>query len=136
MRVLFVCTGNICRSPFAEVAARQLADDGARQFSSAGTFAMDGNGATATGVEAAADLGFDLTGHEARRLTAALLAETDLVYGMEDEHVESVFALDRDVRAELLRPDGRSIPDPYGGDHDEYRACYSSIRTAVLTRFW
>ena len=72
--------------------------------------------------------------HRATHLTAELLASTDLVYAMEEEHIASVLALDPGARVELLSPDGAAIPDPYGGDRSEYRESYSLIADALKER--
>jgi protein-tyrosine phosphatase len=133
VRILFVCSGNICRSPFAEVLARDLRAD--VEFASAGTIALNGNPASATGIAVAAELGVDLIGHRATHLTADVLARSDLVYAMEEEHIASVLALDPGARVELLSPEGAPMPDPYGGDRIEYLASYSLIADAVKQRF-
>lgn len=134
MRILFVCSGNICRSPFAEVLARDLNDRADVEFTSAGTIALNGNPASATGIKVAAELGVELENHRATHLTADVLASSDLVYAMEAEHVASVLALDPGARVELLSPVGEPMPDPYGGDHIEYSASYSLIADAIKQR--
>jgi protein-tyrosine-phosphatase len=133
VRILFVCSGNICRSPFAEVLARDLQAD--VEFASAGTIALSGNPASATGITVAAELGVDLTGHRATHLTSRVLADSNLVYAMEEEHIASVLALDPGARVELLSPEGAPMPDPYGGDRIEYLASYSLIAEAITQRF-
>jgi len=135
MRILFVCSGNICRSPFAEVLARDLTDRADLEFASAGTIALNGNPASAPGIAVAAELGVDLSDHRATHLTADVLASTDLVYAMEEEHVASVLALDPGARVELLSRDGEPMPDPYGGDRIEYLASYALIAAALEDRF-
>ncbi|MBT8164804.1 MAG: low molecular weight phosphotyrosine protein phosphatase [Acidimicrobiia bacterium] len=134
MRILFLCSGNICRSPFAEVLARQLNDRNDLEFASAGTIALSGNPASATGIAVAAELGVDMSDHRATHLTAEVLAATDLVYAMEEEHVASVLALDPGARVELLSRNGEPMPDPYGGDRIEYLASYSLIAVALEDR--
>jgi protein-tyrosine phosphatase len=97
--VLFVCTGNICRSPMAEAfLQRRLlevaadAPDGRVRIHSAGTHATLGSPPPAV-LAAAADFGVDLGNHRSRQLDAALLDEADLVIGMAREHVrEAVLA--------------------------------------------
>lgn len=91
--MLFVCTGNICRSPTAEgFLRRQLAGlagaaaDGRVTVHSAGTHATLGT-APAEVVSAASEYGVDLTGHVSRQLTAEMLASADLVVGLAREHV-------------------------------------------------
>ena len=131
MRFLFVCTGNICRSPFAEAAARRLAGV---EAASAGTIAVTGATASPTGVTVAAELGVDMASHRANDLTPQLIAGADVVYGMSQEHVAAVLALDPGAHVELLDPDGADIPDPYGGDRTEYRASYALIQRALERR--
>ncbi len=134
MRVLFVCSGNICRSPFAEALARRLNDRADVEFASAGTIALTGNSASVTGREVAAELGIDMGTHRATHLTAEVLAASDFVYAMEEEHHAAVLALDPGARVELLSPEGEPMPDPYGGDHEEYAASYSLIQDAIVRR--
>lgn len=134
VRILFLCTGNICRSPFAEVLARQLNDRTDIEFASAGTIALGGNPASATGIAVAADLGVDMSNHRTTHLTTRVLQEADLVYAMEDEHIASVLALDPGARVELLSPEGAPMPDPYGGDRFEYERSYHLIAVAIGER--
>lgn len=87
--VLFVCTGNLCRSPIAEaLLRRRLADRGIVDVvvSSAGTMGL-GSRATPEAREAAAERGGDLSEHRARRLDAGLVASADLVVAMTADHV-------------------------------------------------
>jgi protein-tyrosine-phosphatase len=134
MRILFVCTGNICRSPFAEALARVLDERTDVEYASAGTIALSGNPASAPGIAVAAELGVDMSDHRATHLTAEVLAATDLVYAMEEEHVASVLALDPGARVELLSRNSDPMPDPYGGDRMEYLASYSLIAAALEDR--
>jgi len=131
MRILFVCTGNICRSPFAEAAARQLTGD---EVASAGTIAITGAPASRTGIAVAAELGVDMTSHRAGDLTPSLIASADLIFGMAEEHVAAVLAIDPGAHVELLDPDRAAVPDPYGGGRAEYRASYALIQRALKRR--
>lgn len=90
--MLFVCTGNLCRSPIAEALLRvRLEGRGAADVvvSSAGTLGF-GAGATAEASVVAAEFGGDLDGHRARRLDAGLLESADLIVAMTADHVIDV----------------------------------------------
>ena len=134
MRVLFVCSGNICRSPFAEAVARQIAPGTDHEFASAGTIAIEGGPATSTGIAVAAEMGVDLLPHRAAHLSKRMITESDIVYAMEAEHADAVLAIVQGARVELLNPDGDPIADPYGGDRTEYRVSYQLIMDALENR--
>jgi protein-tyrosine-phosphatase len=96
-QVLLVCTGNICRSPMAEALLRSALQrrlgDAAPAVASAGTIARDGAPAMPEAVEAAAELGVDVSSHSARRLRPEDIRDADLIVGMAAEHLEDVQAL-------------------------------------------
>lgn len=96
-QVLLVCTGNICRSPMAEALLRSALErrlgDGAPPVGSAGTIAREGAAAMPEAVEAAAELGVDVSGHSARRLRPEDIRHAVLIVGMAAEHREDVQAL-------------------------------------------
>lgn len=121
--ILFVCLGNICRSPIAEAMAREILGDDVR-VESAGMIALSGNRATPEAVEAARERGFDIRGHRARNV-----AEIDL------SSFDRVVALSSQV-AERLERNGHLVPDrlvvweiedPFGLDLDAFRNCASEI---------
>jgi protein-tyrosine phosphatase len=131
-RVVFVCTGNICRSPLAEAIARQLErrhGDGV-DFSSAGTHAVDGSAATPQAVTAAAELGLALRWHRARRLTDELVESADLLVALDDEHLAYIVERWPDAAVELLD----SVSDPYGMDDAAYRRARDQIGRALQGR--
>mgnify|MGYP000896340157 FL=1 len=97
VKVLFVCTGNTCRSPSAEALARAAGLDGV-EFASAGTHAVDGESINPD-LAAALPRDLDTSGFRSRRLTPALLADADLVVTMEVAHRSFVL----DERPELRR---------------------------------
>src|SRR5258705_3850565 len=90
--VLFVCTGNTCRSPLAAIALRaELGDDAAYvEVSSAGTAATPGQPASEGSRRVAAADGFDLSAHRARPLTAELVRAAGFVFGMSEAHRAAV----------------------------------------------
>lgn len=129
IRVLMVCTGNICRSPTAEgVLRRKLADAGLQrhvEVESAGTVDYHaGAPPDHRAQQSAQRRGYDLSRQRARQVRATDFERFDLLLGMEPEHVERLVELcpgDLAARIRLLmdfspkRNKGRGVPDPYYG---------------------
>ncbi len=106
--ILVICTGNICRSPIAEGLLRDALQrrfaERAPEVSSAGTSGLEGSGAMPESVQAAAELGVDISGHIARRLTSAMADPPDLLLCMASEHRDMLAnGSDRDDRAFTLK---------------------------------
>jgi protein-tyrosine phosphatase len=137
--ILFVCTGNTCRSPLAEGLAKKLLADRlgcpvgelpARGLwvLSAGVAAYGGGPATAESADVAAELGVDLGAHRSRPVNPQLLAAADDVIAMTRAHADALAArypgLGPAVRL-LADPD--DLDDPIGGDLAVYRDCAGAI---------
>ncbi|MDA0803140.1 MAG: low molecular weight protein arginine phosphatase [Planctomycetota bacterium] len=127
--ILFVCTGNTCRSPMAEAIARDLVERGRVQgvnagdifFASAGTWAVDGNPYASDAHKVLAEMGIHLDGRS-KRVSRAMALGADAVLGMAQAHVEAVQALAGAGlrRCELaLAPE--EVDDPVGLGVLEYR---------------
>ena len=139
-RVLFVCTGNTCRSPLAVAAMKdELGEDEPFvEVSSAGTAAAEGAGASPESIEIAARDGLDLASHRARRLTPEIANRADLVIVMERLHAAAAERLGvlRDrvrVLSEWPEPGEGELPvsDPFGGSMEAYEECWRRIRRHV-----
>jgi len=135
-RLLFVCTGNTCRSPLADVIARRrLADLGWRhvEVRSAGVGAWDGGPASRGSLAAAARHDMDLSGHRSSRVTPELLEWADVVLAMSPSHVMHLVELGAGGKVELLTTfaagaDPEGVPDfvsdPVGGTDEDYEETY------------
>ena len=92
--ILFICTGNVCRSPMAEALFRQAADGrGEFRVFSAGLGAVDGQPPTAHSVTAMRELGIDISGQRSRMLTPELVRQADYIFGMTHSHVDTIALL-------------------------------------------
>lgn len=143
-RIVFVCTGNTCRSPMAEgLFKRRLADRlgcpveelPARGFavSSAGLSAGPGDPATPESADVLREMGVDLSAHRSRPCSADLIARADDVIAMTRSHLLSLVSkypvLNGALRL-LCGPDG-DLDDPIGGGPDVYRKCARTIHQHV-----
>src|SRR5512134_2396353 len=93
MKVLFVCSGNTCRSPLAAAAFRRLLDESGRndiEVASAGTGAYEGSPASEGAYLVAIEAGLDLSSHRARLLDRDRVAEADLILAMSKGHLSRV----------------------------------------------
>jgi protein-tyrosine-phosphatase/predicted ATP-grasp superfamily ATP-dependent carboligase len=131
--VLFVCKGNICRSPFAAALAQARWPD--VTVTSAGYYPKSNRPSPEAAVAAARSFGVDLAEHRSRRLDAALVAAADAVVVFDAENATTVVQEFPDAAAKLVhlgRLDGvAEIADPYGGDDAKFRGCYARIARAL-----
>ena len=128
--ILFVCTGNTCRSPMAEGLFRQMAPEGAYSVSSAGVFARKDDPASEEAVAVMAGKGIDLSGHRARLLTCEMVDQADLICCMTPTHAARLLGAFPQGEEKLLV---WNIPDPFGGDDEIYRACARHLEEQVKT---
>jgi protein-tyrosine-phosphatase len=134
MKIVAVCTGNICRSPMAEGILSEMRETfPGINASSAGTHALDGNPSSEFSVIACLEQGIDISGHRARRLDEAITLESDIIICMEPVHIEMVLSLDASAAGKIYNLadfSGRKlkkIADPYGCSLREYRQCFHDI---------
>jgi len=144
LRVLVVCSGNICRSPLAAAMLRRelAAAWGVTEpelarlgwiVESAGTFAMPGSPASEHSETAAREVGLDLRQHRARSVQQATAgAAPDLVLGMGRNHLAALG--DAGWMPELFDPAGYEVSDPFGGSLADYRRVREQLQRAAQDR--
>src|SRR5437764_7575335 len=145
--ILFVCTGNVCRSPMAEGILRHaLQGRGDYRVMSAGLGAMEGQPPSPYAVQAVRELGIDISGQRSRMLTPDLIQQADYIFGMTHSHIDTVMLLypqaaektfllrEFDETLDIFEKD---ISDPIGGSYEVYLSCRDQIEQGIasLLRF-
>ena len=140
--VLFVCFGNIMRSPMAEVLFRKAAREARLtdvESCSSGLHAIPGNKAHPWALTASAEMGVPLTDHRARLLTPELVDRADVIFVMDFQNKAEFLASYPPAKDKVLLLSefsegptrGREIPDPYFGNLDTTRACYVMLQVCI-----
>ncbi|EOP34398.1 protein tyrosine phosphatase [Bacillus toyonensis] len=136
-RVLFVCTGNTCRSPMAEALLRHHGGD-KFEVQSAGVFAYPGSDASIYAKEALAEKGISID-HAAQQVNEALLDWADIVVTMTENHKQIVLGHYPSVEKKLntlyglTEGIGKDISDPFGGSLSIYKEALDEMEKLVQT---
>ena len=137
VKLLFVCTGNICRSPMAEAMAVKLFGDFV-QAGSAGLAAFPGQSASDYALEVLNEQGIDFSGHSSRTMSAELAADADWIIPMTKDHAETLRRrfpeCEHKIRC-LGDWDGgnQDVDDPWGGSRETYRQALLEIEEHLGT---
>lgn len=140
--ILFICTGNVCRSPMAEGLFRDALGEHKDTFTilSAGMDAMDGLPPSLNAVEATKEVGVDITRQKSSQITREMVDQADYIFGMTWNHVMAIthFFPEAAPKTFLVRhfdtnvgPDKKEIADPIGGPLEVYRLCRDQINQGI-----
>ncbi len=139
-KILFVCTGNVCRSPMAEGYCVHFAGARKLEVYSAGLGAMDGQSPSSLAVRVMDEAGIDIDSQSSNLLTAQMVNEADYIFGMAWGHVQGILlmyprAADKTFLLrefeENLSEHEREVSDPIGGDYNVYLTCRDQIEKGV-----
>ena len=125
MKILFVCTGNTCRSPMAEGYLKAMGF-----YCESRGLAADGSKVSENSAKAMQEIGIDISGHISKQLTKADTENFDTIICMSKSH--SAYLQSLGINCEVL---GDGISDPFGYDLDTYRNCRDEIIKALYNRF-
>lgn len=127
MNILFVCTGNTCRSPMAEGYLKHISIQGINVKSAGMSFS--GDPASDNSVEVMKEIGIDISAHRSSVITASHIEWADKIYCMTSSHKKALEELGVDTSKLFVLANG--IPDPFGMDTAAYRLCRDEIITAI-----
>ncbi len=145
MKIIFVCTGNTCRSPMAEVIAKNLFEENNinAQISSAGIMALSGARASKNAIKAAELLGLDLSLHTSSQFTIDLFNNSDIILTMTQNHKDAVLSVLQNASisdelhekvftvAEYAGLEHYDISDPFAQSLSVYQDCAEQLKFLI-----
>ena len=132
-KIIFICTGNTCRSPMAEGLFRAHGGEEKTGLTaaSAGLFTQDGMPASQNAIAAAAERGADITAHRSRMLTAEMANAARYLVCMTGAHYDRLCELFPDCADKVFTLLPEDISYPFGGDLETYRRAAAEIDAGV-----
>ena len=133
--ILFICTGNTCRSPMAEYICRKIFSGSGMECFSAGLYAFDGEAMSINSLAALAEEGIDGSAFRSRSVTKDLVEKSSLVITMTASHKAELLMRYPEAAGKthtLLENSGGDLPDPFGQDLSIYRKTLQIIKDALI----
>ncbi len=135
MDIVFVCTGNTCRSPMAEGIFRALGGEEklGLKACSAGLFAQDGMSATPYAVEAVREYGAEIVDHRARQITPEMVQRAKYIFCATAAHADRLLQQFPEAENKTFLMMHCDLSDPFGGSLQTYRYCAAQIHEGMQT---
>ena len=132
-KIVFICTGNTCRSPMAEGLFKALNGEQKTGLEavSAGIFTNNGMPASENAVIVSKELGADISNHKSQMLNGNIVNDAKYLVCMTGAHYDQILLKFPNVSYKLFTLLPTDIDDPFGGNIDEYRSCATQIKSAV-----
>lgn len=143
-KIVFVCTGNTCRSPMAEALFKDLLKDRGLEdktiVSSAGIYAFNGDGASPQAIEVMKkEYGIDLIKHRARVLDGSDIEDADIILVMTKRHKDMIVDIYPEAanKVQLLKEyagihEFTDVIDPFGQDYNTYKRCANELEELIV----
>ncbi|MCI8342740.1 MAG: low molecular weight protein arginine phosphatase [Firmicutes bacterium] len=136
MNILFVCTGNTCRSPMAEAVAKSIFPKDGFEIKSAGINVVEIGGASENAIKAMSKSGLDLSDHKPSQITTELIKWADIVFTMTNGHKQAVASICAELNVPVFTiaeygGHNDDIIDPYGGSEEIYEQCLEHLKKYI-----
>lgn len=140
MKIMFICTGNICRSAMAHKMLEKRAKEENKNIEvySCGVYAVNGDVPTYEGIEVMREYGIDLSKHRATNIRSSNIKEMDIILCATNSHKNNVIAMYPELKEKVFTmkeyagyKDDLDIKDPWGYGIETYRMCTSEIENCI-----